>query len=232
MATVRKNQSALTRQEWADLIDAINKLHGVQAAAPAYRAFVKVHVQAMTMGSTGMSWRVHTMGPSMPGVNFLAWHRRLILRFEQRLQKVHPAIALPYWDAVTDRQLPAALSDSALLKSWSVTRAWNPGELPTAADLNALSGITTFTAFQSALESTVHNAVHRAVGGDMATAASPADPVFFLHHANVDRLWAAWQKAHPGQAPPNKTESLKPKPLFGVKVADLLSIGTLGYGYQ
>jgi len=28
--------------------------------------------------------------------------------------------------------------------------------------------------------------------------ASPNDPVFFLHHANVDRIWATWQIEHPG----------------------------------
>ena len=29
--------------------------------------------------------------------------------------------------------------------------------------------------------------------GTMIVSTSPNDPVFFLHHANVDRLWAAWQ---------------------------------------
>ena len=27
---------------------------------------------------------------------------------------------------------------------------------------------------------------------------SPYDPIFWLHHANVDRLWASWQVEHPG----------------------------------
>ncbi|MFV2064736.1 MAG: tyrosinase family protein [Chloroflexota bacterium] len=27
---------------------------------------------------------------------------------------------------------------------------------------------------------------------------SPNDPIFFLHHANVDRIWASWQVANPG----------------------------------
>ncbi len=27
---------------------------------------------------------------------------------------------------------------------------------------------------------------------------TPNDPVFFLHHANVDRVWATWQLTHPG----------------------------------
>jgi Common central domain of tyrosinase len=30
----------------------------------------------------------------------------------------------------------------------------------------------------------------------MGTMASPNDPVFFLHHANVDRLCAKWQAQH------------------------------------
>lgn len=28
--------------------------------------------------------------------------------------------------------------------------------------------------------------------GDLYT--SPADPIFYLHHANLDRLWWSWQK--------------------------------------
>ena len=28
----------------------------------------------------------------------------------------------------------------------------------------------------------------------MSNGNSPADPVFFLHHANVDRIWASWQE--------------------------------------
>ncbi|MBA4141821.1 MAG: tyrosinase family protein [Nitrosospira sp.] len=44
----------------------------------------------------------------------------------------------------------------------------------------------------------IHNNVHVWVSGDMALSSSPNDPVFFLHHCNVDRIWAAWQEAHPG----------------------------------
>lgn len=41
--------------------------------------------------------------------------------------------------------------------------------------------------------SRLHNRVHRWVGGDMLPGTSPNDPVFFLHHCNVDRLWVKWQ---------------------------------------
>ncbi|MFD9500153.1 tyrosinase family protein [Streptomyces sp. NPDC060035] len=42
-----------------------------------------------------------------------------------------------------------------------------------------------------------HNQVHRWIGGSMAGAASPNDPVFWLHHAYMDLLWARWQETHP-----------------------------------
>ncbi|MFM8251366.1 MAG: tyrosinase family protein [Planctomycetota bacterium] len=43
----------------------------------------------------------------------------------------------------------------------------------------------------------MHNDVHNWIGGDMRTGASPNDPVFFLHHANIDRMWHAWQEKYP-----------------------------------
>jgi hypothetical protein len=48
--------------------------------------------------------------------------------------------------------------------------------------------------------SQLHNRVHIWVGGDMGPGTSPNDPVFFLHHCNVDRIWARWQYEHPAAA--------------------------------
>ena len=46
----------------------------------------------------------------------------------------------------------------------------------------------------------LHNQGHAWIGGDMLNVnISPNDPVFFLHHANVDRLWAIWQDKNPTQ---------------------------------
>jgi tyrosinase len=43
----------------------------------------------------------------------------------------------------------------------------------------------------------MHGRAHAFVGGDMLfTSTNPNDPTFFLHHAQVDRLWAAWQEAN------------------------------------
>lgn len=56
------------------------------------------------------------------------------------------------------------------------------------------------------VERVLHNPVHAMIGGQMGTATSPNDPVFFLHHANVDRLWSLWQKAHGDQGYPSSAQ--------------------------
>ncbi len=50
----------------------------------------------------------------------------------------------------------------------------------------------------------LHNRVHVWVGGSMLPMSSPNDPVFFLNHCNVDRIWASWQAKQPqaDQYPP------------------------------
>ena len=43
------------------------------------------------------------------------------------------------------------------------------------------------------LEQTPHNDIHVQIGGLMGDPATAAlDPIFWLHHANIDRLWAIW----------------------------------------
>src|SRR5439155_16817593 len=38
-------------------------------------------------------------------------------------------------------------------------------------------------------------------GGHMVLAASPNDPVFWLHHCNIDRLWSLWEQTTGKAAP-------------------------------
>lgn len=46
-------------------------------------------------------------------------------------------------------------------------------------------------------EGSIHNRVHLWVSGSMYFSTSPNDPIFFLHHCNIDRLWQMWQQQHP-----------------------------------
>jgi len=65
-----------------------------------------------------------------------------------------------------------------------------------------------------------HNRVHVWVGGDMSPGTSPNDPVFYLNHCNVDRMWAAWQKKHPGS--PYLPADSEPASLLGHRLSDPL----------
>src|SRR5262249_15682315 len=150
---------------------------------------------------SGVSWGVHSMPQmGMDGRNFLAWHRHFLLRLEKRLQTVSPAVTIPYWDWIANPDIPPPINEGPLLQSWSVTRHWNPAILPPAPEVASANQPNTFDPFQARLEQ-VHNNVHRAVGGTMNSSSSPADPLFWLHHANIDRLWSIWQ-AKPGNGTP------------------------------
>ena len=77
-----------------------------------------------------------------------------------------------------------------------------------------------------------HNHGHSWVGGIMNnTSTSPTDPVFWLHHAEVDRLWAIFRKANPTPAPPLTGRNRVMDP-WAESYDQLLDPGTLGYAYD
>jgi tyrosinase len=68
-------------------------------------------------------------------------------------------------------------------------------ELPTKPQVGRiLSQSRDFREFTAALEG-LHGLPHVWVGGTMAQYVSPADPLFWLHHSNIDRLWDSWPKS-------------------------------------
>ncbi|KAI8923315.1 hypothetical protein BC831DRAFT_471658 [Entophlyctis helioformis] len=67
--------------------------------------------------------------------------------------------------------------------------------------INFMMRYESYDPFRRSLESLPHNNVHMAIGGDMGNARlSPNDPIFMLHHRNIDRIWYRWQRRHPQQA--------------------------------
>lgn len=57
------------------------------------------------------------------------------------------------------------------------------------------------------MEGDPHGAAHVSFFGQISSAATaPADPLFFLLHCNVDRLWARWQWLHDGYGGPRAYE--------------------------
>jgi tyrosinase len=66
--------------------------------------------------------------------------------------------------------------------------------------INGILGEEKFVDFELRLENVPHGSIHSAVGGqmgDMGPSSSPNEPLFFLHHAQIDRLWWLWQQENP-----------------------------------
>ncbi|HET7061108.1 MAG TPA: tyrosinase family protein [Nitrosospira sp.] len=77
-----------------------------------------------------------------------------------------------------------------------------------------------------------HNNGHAWVGGIMNnTRTSPTDPVFWLHHAEIDRLWQVWRDSHPAPEPSLSGTDRIMDP-WGESYNDLLDIDALGYTYD
>ena len=185
---------------------------------------------------------MHGMHSSMGSVGrqrFLPWHRVYLLRLEEAMQAVDPLCFIPYWGWTTQRRVPPWLSDFRPTVNVpgqgniSVTRnVGAPPALPTGSDVGDVLSETTYTDFTTQLEF-VHNDVHGWVGGTMSLiTTAPADPLFWLHHAQVDRLWSQWQ-AKPSNAGKNPTLSGNNRIMspWSETAAQVGSITALGYSY-
>jgi tyrosinase len=220
----RKDQAALTDTEMARFICALDTL----IANGTYGSLVAVHAD--------MSHMMHGTE------RFLPWHRVYLRQLEQAIQAIHPDVTIPYWDwtKAAEEGIPGwltAFTPTVPMPSGppiSVIRS--PG---TAADLATLAsnipgimGAGTFVGFWQPLES-VHGGVHVWVGGSMGSIpTAPADPIFWMHHANIDRLWSVWQSDHPGINPDLAGAGLStvmdPWPVIEPQTRD---IEAMGYEY-
>ena len=74
----------------------------------------------------------------------------------------------------------------------------NAGQDFTQAAIDAIQQESRFQIFTRQLETQPHNNGHVISGrpnGHMIDGMSPLDPIFWLHHCNIDRIWAEWQTA-------------------------------------
>lgn len=107
---------------------------------------------------------------------------------------------------------------------------------------------------RGALENVPHGAVHSLVGNDYdefgnlvdagwmgSFYTAGLDPLFWLHHANIDRLWEVWLKLDPAHVNPTgdpaflDTRFTFPDPVAGSvtwSVGEVLDTEALGYVYE
>ncbi|MDX1456390.1 MAG: tyrosinase family protein [Marinobacter sp.] len=85
--------------------------------------------------------------------------------------------------------------------------------------------------FSSALENP-HGGIHGWIGNDMAAVSHAAfDPVFWLHHCNIDRIWAEWQYQNPDVELPAELLS-RNLAVFDRPIADTLDNESLNVVYD
>ena len=228
----RKSQAAMTAEEQERFLCAYSML----IASPAPFGWLGPYVDIHDMDiAVGMHFQHGTQ-------RFLPWHRIYLVLLERQLRTIHPDVTIPYWDWTVDRGIPSWVASytptvtTPAQGAISVTRApGNPSFLPTAAEISGVLGIGDFPTFTTNLEA-YHGSVHVWVGGTMGFIHSaPCDPIFFMHHANIDRLWSQWQAANPGKNPnlpgPSPGPNSPQMDPWAYSESDTRTTAGLGYTY-
>lgn len=152
---------------------------------------------------------------------FLPWHRAYLAWFERTIRDLtgQDDWALPYWnysDPAADRALPAEFVvetrtvDGQVEDNPLFSPNRSPDPIPVDdVDLSFALGQPSYVLemergfggvlpdqYDGAIELLPHNYVHGDIGGTAGFMRSPAtagrDPIFWLHHVNIDRLWEVW----------------------------------------
>jgi hypothetical protein len=197
--------------------------------------------------------------------NFLPWHRMYVLFMEKIIRQISgvPDFAMPYWNYTSaDPALRGIVPAQFRLPTDPVygclyrpnrTKLANTGQPIQSKMLNdpfdisaamaktSYSNVGTVQGFCRAIDSGVHGKLHVLVGTASNMGAVPyagRDPIFLVHHANIDRMWASWN-ANGGVNPATAAWSSKQfvfADAQGQRVSSMLrdyfDMATLGYGYD
>jgi hypothetical protein len=197
---VRPNVAGLTLAsgEITSYINAITAMKALPAANPVSWTY-----QAAIHGTTAAP--LLAQNTCQHGTNFFwSWHRMYLYWFERivRKQSGNTSWALPFWDWQANPGLPSMFQNppvgSPVLNLAGRTASMNNG---TGTVSNMTPGVNAALAQclyegvsgADALIQNPHGSVHVQVGGLMGSITTAAqDPIFYLHHANCDRLWDIW----------------------------------------
>jgi hypothetical protein len=146
--------------------------------------------------------------------DFFPWHRWYLFYFERVLRAAagDDTLRLPYWDYTDPNhtKMPAEFTTPTYKNSlnqdvpnplYESRRLSQQVQLdPRRTNINDWLGKSDFASFETGIEFNVHAAVHCTVTPCPqplmgAVPVSSNDPIFWIHHANIDRIWACWLAA-------------------------------------
>ncbi len=207
----RKNIYSLSATEISSLKTGITAMKALPITNPTSWLY-QAAIHGTYTTPVKPSWNTcHMSGASF---FFLAWHRMYCYFFERilRAKSGDPNLTLPYWDYQTNAALHPDYRNNTPgnpLYDGSRNASMNGGgTLPASISTsinNALNELLYYD-FQSDVNGP-HGSVHISMGGNMVDVKTAGqDPVFWLHHCNIDRLWEVWldkcnDRANPGDAP-------------------------------
>jgi tyrosinase len=237
--TVLGQTTILVRPEWQAF-----------KTTPRYDSFIRAikSMKANTNINDPKSWsywtNIHLRQCPHMVPYFFAWHRGYMAYFERQLRAVSgdTKLVVPYWDYYTNPTLPAEFTNPNGGNPLYVDRV-NTNVRQALSMAPFSSTLVNFprdasNAFEPSFEDMPHNPVHDLIGNWMADMQSPTDPIFWLHHANVDRLWVAWVNAGGGRKMPAVTSAYwsgshtYTSTLTMRRSSTYSTRTTLGYSYQ
>src|SRR5680860_769520 len=201
--SIRKNYQEMTVAEKSALVNAFYQL---RTGPDLISDLANFHSNNFNFGNSPQP-DIHFNLPNEPERQiFFAWHRMQMLEVERAMQAIDPSISIPWWDTSTDQSTTSPLWSSDFMGQFNTAWALNRnlggnGPLPTPTVVMAVQDNSDFLVYSNAMErGDTHRGAHVWIGGAMSTPLSPRDPVFYLHHAYMDKLWVDWEHVHPGES--------------------------------
>jgi tyrosinase len=261
---IRKDISTLGAAEIAALRRGVAVMKSRSATDPTSWAY-QANIHGTVDGPPQQAWSTCQHG----NFHFLSWHRMYLAYFERILRAASgdDTLTLPYWNyaAPGQRALPEAFrlpadATNALFVTERAPGANAGGLLPASAVESEQALVPTVffstspigTSFgggkgggSGTLERQPHNIIHVVLGGSTGWMSDPdfaaKDPIFWLHHANIDRLWTRWIARGGGRANPTDSdwtgtkftffnESGTPVEMTGQEILD--TVAQLDYRYD
>ncbi len=203
---IRKSYDEMTTLERINLVNAFYQLRN---GPDLINELAVYHGEFFNFDDTDDPTRldIHFNLPDEPEREvFFAWHRQSLIELERAMQNINPFITIPYWNSSLDQAINSPLWDNDFMgqfnTDWTLNRNLGGNDqLPMPSEVNQVQSLTDFFLYSDLMErGPVHHGAHRWVGGAMSSTASPRDPIFFLHHAYIDKLWQEWQDMRGGSS--------------------------------
>eukprot|EP00092_Neocalanus_flemingeri_P086636 GFUD01109222.1.p1 GENE.GFUD01109222.1~~GFUD01109222.1.p1 ORF type:complete len:672 (-),score=125.72 GFUD01109222.1:84-1829(-) len=212
---VRRNVKTLSNSEKTTLQQALQRAIG----SGKYEKIGNFHGYPQTLCHSTEDFLPKMCCPHNT-TDFLPWHRLFMVQMEEVLGE-----ALPYWDWTEDGSVPhlwekiaAPIKQGSLLSSpircprpnlntvmRSSSITIHPTDLKKKTKTSFMA--TTFAEFHAQI-SVPHNEIHVGMECEMLDTRTAAyDPLFYLHHAYVDKQLAFWQELQKLRGLPLKLEN-------------------------